>query len=203
MINNKGKVHSEILVVLVVILILASILSVFLLKSIKTENFRSFKSDFVLMINNNNIYNLKSNDEIVSLKELIDEGAVEKIKNPFNHKQYCDSYESRVEMKDNRKIGILKCGEYLITNEDESNKAIIYKVSKWQDKKEENSDVKVGYNYIQEGKLVFDSYYYDYMFLYAFNKKNNTSYNAVSTIPEKNNVVTQVFYRTREKIKEI
>ena len=203
MINNKGKAHSEILIVLVVILLLTSILSVFLLKCIKTENFRAIKSDFILMINNNNIYNLKSNDEIVSLKELVDQGAVENIKNPFNHKQYCDIYESRVEVKNNRKIGILKCGDYLITNENEDNKSIVYKVSKWQDKKSENSEVKVGYNYIQDNKLVFNTYYYDYMFLYLFNRKNNTTYNNVNTIPEKNQVITQVFYRTKEKIKEI
>lgn len=202
MINKKGSAINELLIVLVLCLILSVILLCLILKRVKEEQFRTLKNDLDIFINSSTLYNIENDTNIISLKELVDEKIISQIKDPFNKSTTCDLYESRIERNDNEVISTLKCGDYLITK-NEANKNIIYKVDDWNEKNNSNSNVKIGYNYIKNEKLVFDDYYEDYMFLYLFNKHNNTSYQSISNIPQNYNIINQVFYRKLTKIKEI
>lgn len=154
MINKRGSAINELLIVLVLCLILSVILLCLILKKVKEEQFRTLKNDLDIFINSSTLYSIENDTNIISLKELVDEKLISPIKDPFNKSTSCDLYESRIEKNDNEVIGILKCGDYLITK-NESNKNIIYKVDDWNEKNNSNSNVKIGYNYNKKWKTSF------------------------------------------------
>lgn len=202
MINKKGAAINELLIVLVLCLTVSVILLSLILKRVNEQRFRTLKTNLDLFISSSSLYNIDNGTGVVSLKELVDTKVINPVKDPFNQSKNCDLYESRVLKNGSKIVGVLKCNEYLITK-DISNRNIIYKTDEWNDKNSNNSNVKIGYNYIKNGKLIFDDYYEDYMFLYLFNKVNNTSYSDISSIPQNYNIISQIFYRKLTKIKEI
>lgn len=203
MINNKGKVVNEVIVVLLMCLILSSFFLVLIFKRVKEQRFRTLSNNLILMTNSSSLYQLENDKKVIALKELIDQEIITEIRNPFDERESCDFYESRIEINGDIKQSTLKCGDFLITKKSNGVKSVIYKVGKWKETGTNNSNVMIGYNYISDEKLMLDHYYEDYMFLYLFNKHNNTSYDDISLIPENYSIVNKVFYRTRTKIKEI
>lgn len=202
--TNKGKlpVATEILTVSLICLVLAAILFNLVLKNTKEQQFNSLKSDIDLLQSSANIYSLENSRKTISLKELVDEGFIAAIKDPFNPKEYCDLYFSKIQYTDNDTIATLECGNYLITSAASNSKAIIYYVSEWSEENKKNSYIKMGYNYLKNNSDAYPDYYEEDAFLYLFNKDNSTSYKSISSIPYEYNVKSKVLYRKMTKVKE-
>src|SRR5699024_8741387 len=87
-------------------------------------------------------YNNETSEDVVYLYELINNNLVTRIKNNFSGDEYCDMYESKVVFSGSSKKVNLKCGEYLIYNQDVTDKKYnIYKVSDWSFNKINGNDV--------------------------------------------------------------
>ena len=202
--NNKGKTLFEVIVFIIAFAAVAAFILILILRGIENENFRTLKSCISSLATSNTLYQMEiSDNSTVSLKELIDEKIFKDVTNPFKRKEKCDIYESRVALNGEDTTATLKCGEYLVTMGSKDKKAVVYKVGNWQEEKIENAETKIGYNYMVDGKLQLEDYYEDYMFLYLFNKKHQTFYETIDELPKEYQIINQVSYRTKEKLKEI
>lgn len=202
--TNKGKlsVANEVLTVSLTCLVLAVILLHFVLKNTKVQQFNTLKSNIDLLQSSANVYSLENSRSIISLKELVDEGFIAAIKDPFNPKEYCDLYESKIQYTESATIATLECGNYLITSTTANSSAIIYYVSEWSEENKKNSYIKMGYNYLKNNLDAYPDYYEEATFLYLFNKENSTNYKSISSIPYEYNVKSKILYRKMTKVKE-
>ena len=112
------------------------------------------------------------------------------------------SSESIVQLIDGTPYVTLLCNDLLIEKTNFTNKSDVnvYRVSKWNEEKKENSEKKVLYNCEENGKLVFPEYYEELYFVYELNKKYGSSYYYSNDV-KKCKVVSKTFYRTKKAIK--
>ena len=142
MINNKGFAKFEVLSVIVLLICIGAFLMYQVLggaSSQQLSTMRDSASNFAkAVIADSNSF---VNSDNVYLDEAIDSGLMNSISSPFGGK--CDGSETRYFMNDGTPSVTLKCGKYLINEENVSNvkKAKIYKVSEWTEKELSCSDV--------------------------------------------------------------
>ena len=141
------------------------------------------------------------NTENVYLQEAIDEGLMGEIKSPVGRGN-CSSSESIVQLIDGTPYVTLLCNDLLIEKTNFTNKSDVnvYRVSKWNEEKKEDSEKKVFYNCEENGKLVFPEYYEELYFVYELNKKYGSSYYYSDDV-NICKVVSKTFYRTKKAIK--
>lgn len=140
------------------------------------------------------------------LDDIIKKGFIEEMISPFNKKDECDHYESRVIMDPSttHKDFKLKCENYVIEGIYQKEYRI-YKVGEWQESYDgtENIETEILYNYTKENEIMLDSYYTEKEFLIKLNKQENTSFDDISVIElDGIKVVSKAFYRTKELIKK-
>lgn len=202
-INKRGFGTYEVLTVSVMCLIIMVVILSVTFKSNDHEKYKVMISNartFGSSINSFDEGFSKSHE--YSLRELVDKGMISKLKNPFVGDKYCDMYESRIAIVNDKKYVTLRCGEYIIFNQyigDHEFK--VYKISAWSNEQHSAKDIsKIGYNYTVNGKKIYDEYYSENSFIYMYNLTNNTKY---KTISEMNDVGLdkKILYATLKLVK--
>ena len=138
--------------------------------------------------------------DVVYLYELINSNLVTRIKNNFSGDEYCDMYESKVVFSLNNKKVTLKCGEYLIYNQDVTDKEYnIYKVSDWSFNKisGDNVDITKVYGLIKNGNNLLDGYYEEELFIKLVRDNYGNKYNSLKDIKKNYKVDEKTAYRKR------
>ena len=197
--NNNGFGGKEVLAVSVICLILAAVLLTTSLKSSNHEKFKVLEYNARFFGSSATTYQMENSNDQIYMVELVDNEMFSKIENPFGDEKYCDVNESKVDYDQGKKYVTLRCGEYLIDHQDLSaQKFNIYKVSDWTlEKKDEDMQEFVSYNYKQDGQDGFNEIYSEKLFLYAFNKKMEKEYHSISEIPSEFGVYQKKLYRTK------
>ena len=204
MMNNKGFAKYEALTVFALILIILAIGLNFVSNSGSPQKYNTMRKsaqNFATAVAGNlDAFDVYFNEHYLS--ETIDNEFIGNIKNPLGSGN-CDIDESKVEVVEGKRFVTLKCGDYLIDNEDDTilKGMKIYKVGKWSSKKTNDDDQEVVvYNCKDNNEEVFDNYYQKYNFLYYINKKYNNSYTDISSIDSTCKVVEKTMYRTKELV---
>ena len=206
MMNKKGFARHEVLTIIALIIIITAIVMNYILESGKQQKFETMKSsaqNFASVVAGNlDGFDVYFNDHY--LGEVIDNGLLSNIKSPFSGKS-CDINESKVLVINGKRFVTLRCDDYLIDNQEDSalDKMIIYKVSKWSDKKQKgnNQELEV-YNCVKDNKEVFEQYLESTNFLYNVNKKYSKSYTSIDSVKESCHVKSKKIYRTKIAIDE-
>ena len=198
--NEKGKGTYEFLTVAVTCLILSAILLFIVINNTQKEKYEVFKYNAKTVGINAVNYNNETSEDVVYLYELINSNLVTRIKNNFSGDEYCDMYESKVVFSGSSKKVTLKCGEYLIYNQDVTDKKYnIYKVSDWSFNKINGNDVdtvKV-YGLMKNGKNLLDGYYEKELFIKLVRDNYGDKYNSLQDIKENYKVDEKTAYRKR------
>ena len=201
--NNNGRGTYEFLTVMVTCLVCSAILLFTVINNNKKEKFEVFKYNAKTVGINAVNYNNKTSDDVVYLYELVDANLVTRIKNNFSGDLYCDMYESKVVFSNNNKKVTLKCGDYLIYNQDITSKNYnIYKVSDWSFNKisGNNVDTVKVYGLIKNGKNLLDSYYEKDLFIKLVATNYGDKYNSFKTIKKNYDIDEKTAYRKRTLI---
>ena len=198
--NEKGKGTYEFLTVAVTCLILSAILLFIVINNNQKEKYQVFRYSAKTVGINAVNYNNETSEDVVYLYELINSNLVTRIKNNFSGDEYCDMYESKVVFSGSSKKVTLKCGEYLIYNQDVTDKKYnIYKVSDWSFNKisGDNVDAVKMYGLIKNGKNLLDGYYEKELFIKLVRDNYGDKYNSLQDIKENYKVDEKTAYRKR------
>lgn len=198
--NENGRGTYEFLTVAVTCLVLSAILLFIVINNNQKEKYQVFRYNAKTVGINAVNYNNNTSEDIVYLYELIDSNLVTKIKNNFSGDDYCDFYESKVVFDDNSKKVTLKCGNYLIYNQDVTDDNYnIYKVSDWSfdELSGNNIDVINVYGLMKGDKNLLDGYYEKDLFVKLVAKKYGSKYNKLNKIKDDYKVVSKKAYRKR------
>ena len=205
-INNKGFGRVELMIMLGVVAVLIAIGAKFAVDSGK--NYSAFKTLANSFANNVSLYKdqFPKETNVYYLNDVIEKGFSAELKNPLDKTEYCDVYESYVEIpKTNNKKVRLLCGNYLLEGT-QSKEYFVYEVTEWEDTREEgDNDSNVLYNYKKDGKLILDEYVSEQTFLALFFQNTNiairTPFDAEKI--EEYEVVIKKVYREKTLLKEL
>ena len=198
--NVNGRGTYEFLTVAVTCLILSAILLFIVINNTQKEKYEVFKYNAKTVGINAVNYNNETSEDVVYLYELINSNLVTRIKNNFSGDEYCDMYESKVVFSGSSKKVTLKCGEYLIYNQDVTDKKYnIYKVSDWSFNKinGDNVDTVKVYGLMKNGKNLLDGYYEKELFIKLVRDNYGDKYNSLQDIKENYKVDEKTAYRKR------
>ena len=204
--NEKGKGTYEFLTVAVTCLILSTILLFIVINNTQKEKYEVFRYNAKTVGINAVNYNNETSEDVVYLYELINSNLVTRIKNNFSGDEYCDMYESKVVFSGSSKKVTLKCGEYLIYNQDVTDKKYnIYKVSDWSFDKinGDNVDTVKVYGLIKNGNNLLDEYYEEELFIKLVKDNYGNKYNSLKDIKENYKVDEKTAYRKRTLVSRI
>lgn len=202
--NESGKGTYEFLTVAVLCLVLSAILLFIVINNNLHEKFQVFRYNAKTVGINAVNYNNKTSDDVVYLYELIDHNLVTNIKNNFSSsEEFCDPYESKVVFSNNSKKVTLRCGEYLIYNQDITDKKMnIYKVSDWSSKKlkGDNIDTLKVYALMKNGKNLLNDYYEGDLFIKLVSSNYGSKYSSLKEIRKNYKVKEKTIYRKRKLV---
>ncbi len=206
MMNKKGFAKHEVLTIIALIIIVIAIVLNYIIQSGNKQKFETMKSSaqsFASVVAGNlDGFDVYFNEHY--LGEVVDNGLMKNIKNPFDG-GVCDINESKVLVIEGKRFVTLKCGDYLIDNQDDSSldSIIIYKVSEWSDTKSEDSNQELEvYNCVVDNKEVFDKYLESTNFLYNVNKKYNQQYNSLESVKGSCEIKSKKIYRNKTVVDE-
>lgn len=207
--NNKGfSLREFVLVLLIMAIVIIVVLNLFFKgnDSIPNKNFRNLAKDFSISATHLHDEDVRFTFRVF-LADAIKLDYMDELTNPYNKKEKCDKYESVIKFDDNsRKKITIKCGNYLIFNEDGYDKVEdykIYKVSKWSEKEATGSDVQTEtfYNYSINGNMVLDRFMIEKEFLEEYSKKSGTNILSLTQVDEaKYKLEKKTFYRTLTEV---
>lgn len=201
--KKKGFGTYEMLTVCVMLLIIFVVLLAYVFRTDYKEKYKVMQYNAKMFaLSTVNLYLEDSETDTYYLQMLIDSGVFSTMKNPFKGEKYCNSMTSKVvKDEDNQKYVTLECGNYLIMDQDFlEKKYTIYQTSKWSTNKDSKYNQNVMfYNYLEDGKEVFDEWLEEDMFLYQYNKMNGTSYDSIKAISD-SEVVSKEMYRYLKKV---
>ena len=198
--NENGRGTYEFLTVAVTCLILSAILLFIVVNNNQKERYQVFRYNAKIVGINAVNYNNETSENVVYLYELINTNLVTRIKNNFSGDEYCDMYESKVVFSNDNKKVTLKCGDYLIYNQDVTAKDYsIYKVSNWSFDKisGNNVDTVKVYGLMKNGKNLLDSYYEEELFIKLVAANYGGKYNSLKAIKKNYDVDEKIAYRKR------
>ena len=198
--NSSGKSSYEFLTIAVVCLILSSIVLGIAIENGKKEKFQVFRYNAKTIGINAINYEARNSDAVVYLYELINDNLVTNIKNNFSGDEFCDSYQSKVEFVDDKKLVTLQCGDYLIYKQDITDKEYdIYKVNDWSfdEVSGDNVDVTTVYSLKVNGEYLFNKYYEKDLFIKLVADNYGDKYSTLEEIEKDYDVVTKKAYRKR------
>ena len=203
--NNKGMGKKEMMLVL---LILLAGITYGLYKIIgnnaitQMANFKRLAATFI-----DEAGRLRDNEihyeERVYLYDTIELDYLDELKNPFNHQETCDKYESKIEMADNKVYITFKCGEYYIFDQQTTEEYTVYKVSEWTDQKLTGENVQTAnfYNYTVNDVEILDKYYIEKEFLVEYAQKSGFKTLTIGNLNPNHKLVKKTYYRTLEQVK--
>ena len=138
--NELGFGATEFLSVIVLATIIIAIVLSFALSKSDEQKFQVFRYNALLLSMNAANYDMTDHQQALYLTTLIDKKISEPIKNPFFGTKFCDIYESKVVFDETSRYVTLKCGDYLIENQDAHDEDYpIYKVGPWKEKRMKES----------------------------------------------------------------
>ena len=198
--NQNGKGTYEFLTVAVTCLILSAILLFIVINNNKQEKFQVFRYNAKTVGINAVNYNNETSEDIVYLYELINNKLVTNIKNNFSGSTYCDIYESKVVFDNDTKKVTLRCGEYLIYNQDVTAEDYdIYKVSDWSfdELSGDNVDTVKVYGLMKNGTNLLDRYYEEELFVKLVALNYGDKYSSLKDIAKNYDIDEKTAYRKR------
>lgn len=198
--NENGRGTYEFLTVAVTCLVLSAILLFIVINNNQKEKYEVFRYSAKIVGINAVNYNNKASDDVVYLYELINADLVSKIKNIFSGDEFCDAYESKVVFKGSTKKVTLRCGNYLIYNQDvTSDKYSVYKVGDWSFDKisGNNVDTMKVYGLIKNGKNLLDGYYEKELFIKLVALNYGDKYSSLKDIAKNYDIDEKTAYRKR------
>lgn len=203
--NEKGYGAYEFLTVAVVCLLMSAIILVAVLKNGDHERFFVFRYNAKIMALNVLDYTTSTREETIYLHEMIQNSLISPMKNPFLGDEHCDEYESKVQIEDEKRYVTLRCGNYLISNQEVTKeKYKIYLVDDWTEKKtDKTKDQKQVYNVKSNGKTLLEDYYEENLFISILKEKTGKNYKSMADIAKDYKVVSKTFYRSKKEITEI
>ena len=194
------------LTICVMLLIIVVVALAYVFKTDYTEKYKVMRYNAKMLgLSVSNLYLEDDSKKLYYLQELIDSKLYSDVKNPFQGDKFCDTYLSKVEIKDNdKKFVTLECGNYLIYNQNTIDEEYdIYQASEWSSKKHKNDNQEtVFYNYQVDGQDVFEEWLEKDIFLYEYNKKNGTEYFDITEIPEDVSIQEKTMYRYIKKVSD-
>lgn len=201
-INNKGFSKIEFMTVLGVVAVLIAIGAKMAVDTGK--NYKSFKTLAVSFMNSVAIYKDKytKDNNVYYLNELIEKGYSDELKNPNKASEYCDKYESFVDITTpNDKKVYLVCGNYIVEGTQLTGYKI-YEVTDWKEEKDvkDNETIHL-YNYKEDGKNVLSEYYQERTFIQKYFEKTKDLISSPFELKE--NLVTKNVYRKKTLLKEV
>lgn len=204
--RKKGIGAYEMLTICVMLLIIIVVALAYVFKTDYTEKYKVMRYNAKMLgLSVSNLYLEDDSKKLYYLQELIDSKLYSDVKNPFQGDKFCDTYLSKVEIKDNdKKFVTLECGNYLIYNQNTIDEEYdIYQASEWSSKKHKNDNQEtVFYNYQVDGQDVFEEWLEKDIFLYEYNKKNGTEYFDITEIPEDVSIQEKTMYRYIKKVSD-
>ena len=203
--NRMGFGAYELLSVALVCLLLSCILLMTILGNIDTEKFQVFCYNARIMaLNAVNVQN-STDQNTVYLYQMIDNGLISPIKNPFSGDDYCDPYESKVTFQGEERTVTLQCGNYLISQENIGDSVYnIYKVGEWKEgNNQKNAETKTVYNVKIENKYLLSDFYEEDLFLSLLNDSLNSSFASLEKLEDEYDISSKEVYRSKEWVKEI
>lgn len=203
--RKKGFGKFEVLTMIVVLLAIFAYLMCLLLGGVSKQKIDTMK-DNAISFAKTAATNFESfhNFEVVYLNEVVEEGLLKNIKNPFDS-GYCDQTESKVELRNGQPYVTLKCGEYLIDEERTNSKADmkVYAVGEWSAKKTgKDIQEKQLYNCIEGEKELYSEYKEELQMVSRINKDYQSDFYYASDIAGVCKPVSKTFYRTKELVEE-
>lgn len=204
--NSKGIIKYELVTVILLILVIFAFLFYVLLGGVSKHKIKTMKENAVTFSNTvaTNIASFH-NVDTVYLGEAINEKIIKEIKSPVGGGT-CNISESKVSFDSGNVFVTLRCGDYLIDNENIVNgdNMKVYKVSKYQEEKLSSSKMerKKLYNCKKDNKLIYDEYYEELYFISKINEDNDTNYFYAKDIKDTCEVVSKTFYREKELVEE-
>lgn len=203
--RKNGFGSYEMLTICVILLIIFVVLLAYVFKTDYKEQYKVMQYNArMFSLSVSNLYLDDQDYSVYYLQSMIDDKSLSNIKNPFQGDKYCNAYASKVVIKNNKRYVTLECGSYLIYQQDTSKTPyMIYQVSPWSTKehKDDNQSM-VFYNYQKDGKNLFEENLELELFLYEYNKLNNSSYKSVKEIPNQESIVRTTMYRHMEKVSD-
>ena len=117
--NKFGFGTYEVLTVCVMLLIIVVVALAYVFRTDYKEKYSVMEYNArMFSLSSTNLYIEEGTRNVYYLQMLLDKKIFSEVKNPFQGKKYCDSYNSKVEFKDDKKYVTLECGNYLIYQQD-------------------------------------------------------------------------------------
>ncbi len=203
--GNRGFGGYELLTMAMVCLVLSVIMIEITLGARDNERYKVFAYNSKMFGINASGLQMLEEQKIIYLSELIENGYMAPIKNPFDEDSYCNQYESKVVFDGNKKKIFLTCGDYVIQNQSlDGSKVSIYKVSDWEEEKKDQKNVsKTFYNYLQNQKYVFPFFLEDEIFLKKMNYMRQNQYQNIDEMKNDIKIEEKTFYRTEKEVKKV
>ena len=206
--NNKGFMRFEVMTIVAILLVVFAFLFYIILNSTSSQKFETMKENANSLAKAvaTNISSFHYSNTVY-LGEVIDEGFLHSIKNPFGGGD-CDVSESRVDIVDGKAYATLKCGKYLLEKVDFSDTKDVpfYEVGDWSEKQPEGEDVEEEtlYNCLEDDKEVFDHYLEELYFVYRVNKQYETDVYFAKDVDNSGvcEVVSKTFYRNHKEVEQ-
>lgn len=205
-INNRGFGKVELMTMIGLIAILLAIGSKMAVDSGKS--YGSFKKIANSFANNVAMYKDKypKDSNIYYLGEIIEKGYSSELKNPLDASQYCDIYDSYVEIPqaNNKKVK-LSCGDYIVEGT-QNQTYYVYEISDWSETKTDKSnDTDVFYNYKKDGEVMLDEYVSSSTFVALYFQKSGIVIKNPFDIKGKEGLelLTKKVYREKTLVKEL
>ena len=195
----------EMLTICVVLLIIFVLLLAHVFKTDYKEQYKVMQYNAKMFsLSVSNLYLDDQDHSVYYLQSMIDDNSLSNIKNPFQGDKYCNTHTSMVVVKNNKKYVTLECGSYLIYQQDSlKTPYTIYQASPWSKKEHKNDNQSMDfYNYQDGREKLFEEDLELELFLYEYNKLNNTFYKNVKEIPDQGNIVKTTMYRHMEKVSD-
>ena len=203
--NNKGYGKFEVLTVIVLLMGIGSFLAYIILGNSDSQDFGAMRKDASSFSKTvvNNLNSFEKIKNVYYLGEIIDDGLMQTIKNPFGSGD-CDVYESKIDVDGQMKYLTFKCGDYVINKVNtRDNKYDIYKVGVWTEEAVEGeSQMLNGFNCDENGKMVFDNYMEEGAFLIALSKLYGANIDTVEMANNYCKVSNKTLYRSLELVNE-
>ena len=203
--NNSGRGAYELLSVAFVCLLVSCILLVTILSHVDSEKYQVFCYNAKIMaLNAVNVRN-NTNQKNIYLYQMIQDGLISPIKNPFSGDDYCNIYESKVSFNGDKRSVNLQCGSYVISSSDiGDNSYSIYEVSSWvQGTRDGEVDKKTVYNIMEDKTYLLDGFYEEELALDLFNEKYHQEFTSIKEVEKEYEVVSKEVFRSKKFVKEI
>lgn len=205
--NNKGFGKKETMFCLLIIIAGVAIVATKFLNNADSNHFQSFirlSKEFADAAGvTRDGETIAAFESRVFLYDVMSYNYMDWIKSPFDESDYCDVYESQIEMEKESVYITFRCSEYLIYKQISTNEDFkIYKVSDWTEEPISGSNVQKTkfYNYKVNGVEQLPGYVQEKEFIVKYNEAASANIYFVTNLKAEHELVEKTYYRTMERV---